>query len=79
VIVVNIDPHHRQSGWVQLPMDELGIDPHQPFLMEEALTGDKYVWQGQSNYTELDPHVMPAHILRLRRRLRRESDFDYFL
>ncbi len=79
VIVVNIDPHHRQSGWVQLPMDELGIDPHQPYLMEEALTGDKYVWQGQSNYIELDPHVMPAHILQLRRRLRRESDFDYFL
>ena len=79
VIVVNLDPHHTQSGWVQLPLDELGIDPHQPYLMDEALTGDKYVWQGHSNYLELDPHVMPAHILRLRRRLRRETDFDYFM
>lgn len=79
VIVVNLDPHHKQSGWVQLPLDELGIDPHQPYLMDEALTGDKYVWQGHSNYLELDPHVMPAHILRLRRRLRRETDFDYFM
>ncbi len=79
VVVVNLDPHYRQSGWVQLPLDELGIDPHQPYLMDEALTGDKYIWQGQSNYLELDPHVMPAHILKLRRRLRRETDFDYFL
>ncbi len=79
LIVVSLDPHHRQSGWVQLPLDALGIDPHQPYLMDDALTGDKYVWQGESNYIELDPHVMPAHILRLRRTLRRETDFDYFI
>lgn len=79
VMVVNLDPHHRQSGWVQLPLDDLGIDPHQPYLMDDALTGDKYIWQGTSNYIELDPDVMPAHILRLRHTLRRETDFDYFM
>jgi starch synthase (maltosyl-transferring) len=43
------------------------------------LTDDKYIWQGQANYVELDPRTMPAHILSLRRKLRREADFDYFM
>ena len=25
-IVVNLDPHHTQSGWVELPLEELGLD-----------------------------------------------------
>jgi starch synthase (maltosyl-transferring) len=79
IIVVNIDPHHRQSGWVRLPLHELEIDPHQPFLAHDLLTDDKYIWQGEVNYLELDPRVMPGHILRVQRRLRRETDFDYFM
>ena len=79
VTVVSLDPHHQQAGWVQLPLEALGIDPHQPYLMHDLLTGDKYIWQGQANYVELDPRVMPAHILCLRKKLRRETDFDYFM
>mgnify|MGYP006285540865 FL=1 len=79
VTVVNIDPHHRQSGWVRLPLDQMGIDPRRPFLMHDLLSDDKYIWQGESNYIELDPHVMPGHILRVQRRMRRETDFDYFM
>ncbi len=79
VTVVSLDPHHTQSGWVQLPLDARGIDPHQPYLMHDLLTDDKYIWQGQANYVELDPRTMPAHILSLRRKLRREADFDYFM
>ena len=25
--VVNLDPHHTQAGWVELPLEELGLDP----------------------------------------------------
>jgi starch synthase (maltosyl-transferring) len=28
---------------------------------------------------ELDPRMMPAHILRIRRKIRSERDFDYYL
>ncbi len=76
VVIVNLDPHHTQSGRVQLPLDTLGLDPHQSYLMDDALTGNTYVWQGPSNYIELDPDVMPACILRLRRALRREIDVE---
>jgi starch synthase (maltosyl-transferring) len=79
ITVVNIDPRHRQSGWLRLPLEPLEIDPRQPFLAHDLLTDDKYIWQGATNYVELDPRVMPAHILRVQKRLRRETDFDYFM
>jgi starch synthase (maltosyl-transferring) len=79
VTAVNIDPHHRQSGWIRLPLREMDIDPRRPFLAHDMLTNDKYIWQGETNYIELDPHVMPGHILKVQRRMRRESDFDYFM
>lgn len=79
ITVVNIDPHHRQFGWLRLPLERLEIDPRMPFLAHDLLTDDRYIWQGEVNYVELDPRVMPAHILRVQRRLRREMDFDYFM
>ena len=79
LIVVNLDPHHAQSGWVTVPIAELGIPPDEPYLVHELLGGDKYIWQGERNFVAIDPHRTPAHILRLRRRMKRETDFDYFL
>ncbi len=79
ITVVNLDPHHRQAGWIELPLDALEIDSQQSYLMHDLLTGDKFIWQGRTNYVELDPRVMPAHILCMRKRLRRETDFDYFM
>jgi starch synthase (maltosyl-transferring) len=79
LVVVNLDPFHKQSGWVTVPIDEFGIDPDQPYLVHDLLSQDKYIWHGERNYVELDPHVIPAHIFRLRKKLKRETDFDYFV
>lgn len=79
IMLVNLDPYHTQSGWLSLPLDELQIDPRQPYMLHDQLSDDKYIWQGARNYIELDPRVMPAHILCLRKHLRRETDFDYFM
>jgi starch synthase (maltosyl-transferring) len=79
LVLVNLDPFHTQSGWVKVPIHELGIDPKQPYLVHDLLSDDKYIWQGERNYVELNPEVLPANILRVRKRLKRETDFDYFL
>jgi starch synthase (maltosyl-transferring) len=76
--VVNLDPHVTQSGWVELPLKELGIDPAQPFQVHDLLGEGRYLWQGPRNYVELNPHVLPAHIFRVRRRIRTEADFEYY-
>lgn len=79
LMVVNLDPYHKQSGWVRVPLEKLGIEAGRPYLLHDVLSNDKYIWQEGRNYLELDPRVMPAHILRVHRRLRREQDFDYFM
>jgi starch synthase (maltosyl-transferring) len=79
LIVVNLDPFHTQNGWVRVPIEELGLDPHQPYLVHDLLSDDKYIWQGERNYVELNPQVLPANIFRVRKRLKRETDFDYFV
>lgn len=77
--VVNLDPFHAQSGWVALPTDEYLGDPGKSYQMHDLLTGARFIWHGGRNYIELDPHYSPAHIFRLRRRIRTERDFDYFM
>jgi starch synthase (maltosyl-transferring) len=77
--VANLDPHHTQSGWLELPLDELGLDESRPFQAHDLLSGARFMWQGPRNYVALDPQQAPAHVFRLRRRLRSEQDFDYFM
>jgi starch synthase (maltosyl-transferring) len=77
--VVNLDPHYRQSGWVELDLEGLGLPSAEPFQASDLLTGARYLWQGSRNYVELDPRLLPAHVFRIRRRVRTEKDFDYFV
>ena len=79
VVAVNLDPHHTQSGWLDLPAEELGLDPDRPFQMHDLLTDARYLWQGRRNFVQLDPDSVPAQIFRVRPRIRREQDFDYFM
>ena len=79
LMVVNLDPHHTQSGWVELPLQDLGIDPHQPYEVHDLLTDARYFWSGTHNYVELNPHALPAHLFSLRRRVRTEQDYDYYM
>lgn len=79
LILVNLDPFHTHSGWVRVPVDTFGIDPKQPYLVHDLLGDDKYIWQGERNYVELNPQISPAHILRIRRKMKKETDFDYFM
>jgi len=77
--IVNLDVHHAQSGWLDLDLDALGLEAALPFQAHDLLSGARYLWQGRRNFVSLDPSQGPAHVLRLRARVRREHDFDYYL
>ncbi len=79
LVVVNLDVHHVQSGWVDLPLDEIRLDSQKPFQVHDLLTDARYLWHGSRNYVELNPLSVPAHIFRVRHSVRREQDFDYFM
>ena len=79
VCVVNLDPHHAQSGWLDLDMTAFGLEPNQAYQMHDLISDSHFLWHGPRNYVSLDPQRCPVHVMQLRARLRRENDFDYFL
>ncbi len=64
IVVVNLDPYNTQSGVVNLQLHLLGLNPYQPYQVHDLLTDAYYTW-GEHNYVELNPFVMPAHILKV--------------
>jgi starch synthase (maltosyl-transferring) len=62
--VVNLDPKHEQSGWLDLRMDKLDLPWQGSFEVEDLLTGVRYSWKDQWNYVALKPG-RPAHVLRI--------------
>ena len=79
LVVVNLDPNYTQAGIIDLALDELEIDPYQPYQVHDLLTDARYLWHGTRNYVELHPDRIPAHIFAIRRRVRTEHDFDYYM
>jgi starch synthase (maltosyl-transferring) len=79
VTVINLDHRRRNAGMLDLPLDTLGLEPSGSYQVHELLTDARYIWNGSRNYVDLDPESVPAHIFRIRRRLRTERDFEYFL
>jgi starch synthase (maltosyl-transferring) len=67
VTVVNLDAVWPQSGFVQLPLKDFGIDGRYPYQIVDLLTGTRFTWNGPRNYIELRPKEMPAHIFKLER------------
>jgi starch synthase (maltosyl-transferring) len=79
LVVVNLDPHHTQSGWVELSAEAVDVPREGHYQVHDLLSDSRYLWHGPRNFVELNPSVVPAHIFRLRRRVRTERDFEYYL
>ena len=57
LVVLNLDVHHPQSGWIDFP----------PCTLHDLLSGGHYTWTTQRNYIELSPHTLPAHVFKVTR------------
>ena len=68
-----------QAGWVELALPGLALDADKPFQVHDLLSEARYLWHGPRNFVMLDPATSPVHVFRLRRKVRTEHDFDYFL
>jgi starch synthase (maltosyl-transferring) len=79
VCVVNLNPHHTQSGWVEIDLAAFGMQANQAYQLHDLVSGAHFLWHGTRNFVSLDPQRTPVHIMELRSHLKRENDFDYFL
>jgi starch synthase (maltosyl-transferring) len=77
--IVNVDPHNAHSGWIDLDLDALRLETSRPFQVHDLLSGARFTWHSGRNFVKLNPQIVPAHIFRIRRRVRTERDFEYFL
>lgn len=67
IIAVNLDHYHTQGAHIRVPLHQFGIGYDQPYLIRDMLSGEKYRWQGEYNYVQMNPFEMPAHILKVER------------
>jgi starch synthase (maltosyl-transferring) len=80
LVVVNLDPRHAQSGFIDVPLAEWGLDAQAPYLAHELLTDSRHEWQGSRVFVTLAPAECPACVYRIEaRRSTSEHDFDYFI
>lgn len=82
IVVVNVDPNNTHAAWINLDLQTLGIagsSGERSFQVHDLLSGARHRWNGSRNYVQLNPQVVSAHIFRIRRRVRTERDFEYFL
>ncbi|MGB8362267.1 MAG: alpha-1,4-glucan--maltose-1-phosphate maltosyltransferase [Acidimicrobiia bacterium] len=78
LVIVSLDHHHMQSGWVNLDLAALGVRPGEKIMLHDLLTERRYQWDGSHNFIQLDPAGIPAHVFALRGHSRKEEGFDYF-
>ncbi|TAK48079.1 MAG: DUF3416 domain-containing protein [Saprospiraceae bacterium] len=64
--IVNLDPQQKQSGYVEIPKEALGLKGKWINLkVEELLTGKTYHWFNDWNYVELRPNEYPLHVFKV--------------
>src|SRR5262249_24934343 len=55
--IVNLDPHHMQHGFVDVPVDA------DQFVVRDLLDEVEYTWHRGWNYVRFDPDIRQGHIL----------------
>jgi starch synthase (maltosyl-transferring) len=74
LIIVNLDPHRTQSGWVDVEIDELDLAEDEEYEVHDLLSEARYLWRGRRNFVMLDPSSQPAHVFRVNRPMRASDD-----
>lgn len=77
-VIVNIDPFNPQTGKVHFPLEALGIDSEESYLLLDQLGEERFIWSGAQNFITVDPSRAPAFVFKLHRQLNKESSFDYY-
>lgn len=64
--IISLDQYYMQSGTVQLPLRNLGIQHGHQVQVHDLVTGNSYNWCDEWNYVELHP-TLPFHIFKIKK------------
>jgi starch synthase (maltosyl-transferring) len=65
MVVVNLDQHAQQSGYVQVPKGVLKIGDKINLKLKDLMTDEQYMWTQEWNFVSLNPHKMPFHLFQV--------------
>jgi starch synthase (maltosyl-transferring) len=65
LVIVNLDPHSTQSGYVQLPKQTLKLGDKINLKLHDLITDEHFTWTQEWNFVDLNPHKMPFHLFKL--------------
>lgn len=65
LVVVNLDPHQKHSGYVQLPAHRLNLGRNINVKLHDLITEENYTWTQEWNFVELEPNKLPFHLFKL--------------
>lgn len=65
LVVVNLDPNGKQSGYVQLPKARLRLGDKINLKLKDLITDEYYTWTQEWNFVELNPNKIPFHVMQL--------------
>src|SRR6056297_172184 len=67
LMVVNLDPFERHSGFVDIDVAALGLPYGAEYDVVDQLGGVTYRWQGNTNFVDLAPWSASAHVFAVHR------------
>ncbi len=67
IVVVNVDPHSVRETTIHLDTRVWGVEPGDPFEVEDLVTGATWTWTDH-DYVRLDAFAEPVHILHVKGR-----------
>jgi starch synthase (maltosyl-transferring) len=62
LMVVNLDPNNKHSGYLQLPKGVLKLGDKINVKLHDVMTDEHYTWTQEWNYVELNPYKIPFHL-----------------
>ena len=64
LVVVNMDWQWTQTGWLELPLAQMGLGPDKAFTVTDLLdpVRPSYQWRGSRNFVKLEPLKAPGHL-----------------
>ncbi|HET8926460.1 MAG TPA: maltotransferase domain-containing protein [Microbacterium sp.] len=65
IVVANVDPHSVRQTTIHLDTRVWGVEPGEPFEVEDLVTGAQWTWTDH-DFVRLDAFDEPAHILHVK-------------
>lgn len=67
IVVVNLDPDDRHSGFVDIDLAAIGLPEGADYDVVDELGGVTYRWSGSRNFVDLAPWSASAHVFSVHR------------